>query len=337
MLKLSKFLSFIFFPVSLFAQQARLVDCPIEQAGDVCLWDKLTGEKLKSLYPDREMFENCSSITFERAFQKAGCQLVDVRTKAEFDEGHIPGAILINVNQDDFDLQVTNMLQTGKPVAVYCRGGVRSRKASEKLLLKGFQVYNLDRGYLQWVKDGKEEAPKMGKALLVIDMQLGVFMRKEYDGMAIYQEEQLLQNVAGLIEKARNSGVAVIFIQHMYQDFPLMDKGQPLWNVHPAISPEEKDVIIEKNHADAFYDSALEEILKQKGIGTLVITGIQTAYCVDSTCRSAYSKGYNCILVSDGHSTLDSEILPAEKIIAHHNEVLGSQFAKVMNASVVEF
>ena len=45
----------------------------------------------------------------------------------------------------------------------------------------------------------------MGTALLVIDMQLGVFMRKEYDGKAIYQEEQLLQNVSGLIDKARNS------------------------------------------------------------------------------------------------------------------------------------
>jgi rhodanese-related sulfurtransferase len=159
MLRLSNFFPFIFFSASLFAQQARLVDCPIDQAGDVCLWDKLIGEKLKSLYPDKEMFENCSSITFERAFQKAGCQLVDVRTKAEFDESHIPGAILINVNQDDFDVQVTKLLQPAKPVAVYCRGGVRSRKASEKLLLKGFQVYNLDRGFLQWVKDGKEVRP----------------------------------------------------------------------------------------------------------------------------------------------------------------------------------
>jgi len=152
--------SFFFLSGSLFAQQVRLVDCPIEQAADVCLWDKLIGEKLKSLYPDREMFENCSSITFERAFQKAGVQLVDVRTKAEFDDGHIPGAILINVNQDDFDLQVSKLLQPGKPVAVYCRGGVRSRKASEKLLLKGFQVYNLDRGYSQWVKDGKKVKSK---------------------------------------------------------------------------------------------------------------------------------------------------------------------------------
>ena len=137
----------------LFAQEARLVDCRIEQAEDVSLWDKLIGEKLKILYPDKEMFENCSSITFERAIQNTDVQLVDVRTKEEYDESHIAGAVLIDIRKADFDAQVAKLLQPGKPIAVYCRGGVRSRKASEKLLSKGFRVYNLDRGFAQWKKD----------------------------------------------------------------------------------------------------------------------------------------------------------------------------------------
>jgi len=149
------FVSFCFMSIALFAQESRLVDCPIEQAEDVSLWDKLIAEKLKLLYPDKEMFENCSSIMFEKALKVNGVQLVDVRTKAEYDEDHIAGAILIDVRRDDFDSQVTKLLQPGKPVAVYCRGGVRSRKASEKLLLQGFPVYNLDRGFTQWKKDGK--------------------------------------------------------------------------------------------------------------------------------------------------------------------------------------
>ena len=146
-------ISFCFMSMALFAQQARLVDCPIEQAEDVSLWDKLISEKLKVLYPDREMFENCSSITFERTIRMTNAQLVDVRTKAEYDEEHIAGATLIDIRKDDFNAQVDKLLQSGKPVAVYCRSGVRSRKASEKLLLKGFQVYNLDRGFSQWKKD----------------------------------------------------------------------------------------------------------------------------------------------------------------------------------------
>ena len=147
------FISVCFIPGWLFAQEARLVDCPIELAEHVSLWDKLISEKLKALYPDREMFENCSSITFERAIQNKDIQLVDVRTKEEYDEEHIAGAILIDIRKADFDAQVAKLLQPGKPIAVYCRGGVRSRKASEKLLSKGFRVYNLDRGFSQWKKD----------------------------------------------------------------------------------------------------------------------------------------------------------------------------------------
>ena len=147
------FIAFCLIPGWLCAQDGRLVDCRIEQTEDVSLWDKLIGEKLKMLYPDKEMFENCSSITFERAIQNTGAQLVDVRTKEEYDEDHIAGAVLIDIRKEDFDIQVAKLLQPGKPVAVYCRGGVRSRKASEKLLSKGFQVYNLDRGFVQWKKD----------------------------------------------------------------------------------------------------------------------------------------------------------------------------------------
>lgn len=139
----------------LFAQQVRLVDCPIEQAEDVGLWDKMIAEKMKLLYPDKEMLEHCSSGTFERAIQNADVQLVDVRTESEYKEEHIPGAILIDIRKDDFDEQVTKLLIPGKPVAVYCRGGVRSRKATERLLLKGFQVYNLDKGFTQWKIDDK--------------------------------------------------------------------------------------------------------------------------------------------------------------------------------------
>ena len=173
-------------------------------------------------------------------------------------------------------------------------------------------------------------------ALLVIDVQYGIFKRKEYDGMAIYNEQGFLYNLKYLIQKARNSHSPVIYIQHLYKDFPPMEKGQPLWDVHPDIKPEQGDVIIEKSYADAFQDSALEEVLKSLNISDLVITGLQTPYCVDTTCRRAFSLGYRNILVSDGHSTLDSDILSAELIIAHHNSILGSQFAELKPAHEVE-
>lgn len=174
-------------------------------------------------------------------------------------------------------------------------------------------------------------------ALLIIDVQYGIFKRKEYDGMAIYNEPGLLNNLKSLIQRARSSYSPVIYIQHMYKDFPLMDKGQPLWEVHPDIKPEQGDIVVEKSYADAFHNSTLDQVLKSLNITDLVITGIQTAYCVDTTCRRAFSLGYRNILVSDGHSSLDSEILTAEQIIAHHNSILGSQFAELKQTHEVEF
>ena len=178
----------------------------------------------------------------------------------------------------------------------------------------------------------------MGKtALLIIDVQLGIFMRKNYDGMAIYNEQLLLENLKTLINKAKTANAPVIYIQHMYENFPLMEKGQSLWEVHPDIKPEQNDIVVEKCHADAFYGSALNDTLVNLNATGLVITGLQTAYCVDTTCRRAHSMGYKNVLVSDGHSTLDSDILPAEKIIAHHNSVLGSQFAQLKTANEITF
>ncbi|TQR10931.1 isochorismatase family protein [Psychrobacillus soli] len=54
----------------------------------------------------------------------------------------------------------------------------------------------------------------------------------------------------------------------------------------------------------------------------LVIAGIQSEVCVDTTCRRAFSKEYKVTLVSDAHSTWDSKEFLAQQIISLHNDVL---------------
>jgi nicotinamidase-related amidase len=178
----------------------------------------------------------------------------------------------------------------------------------------------------------------MGKtALLIIDVQHGVFLRKHYDGKAVYQEDAFLENLKTLTEKARAANVPVIYIQHLYKNFPPMAKGSPYWHTHPFIAPREGETVIEKSHADAFWDTPLLETLQNLQVDTLVFTGMQTEFCVDTTLRRALCLGFHNILVSDGHSTLDSDVLPADKIIAHHNAVWATQFAKVLPAHEISF
>ncbi len=77
-------------------------------------------------------------------------QLVDVRTPEEYAEGKINNAINIDVTSDNFEERVSNSLKKDSPVYLYCRSGGRSVIASKILINKGFEVYNLEGGYINW-------------------------------------------------------------------------------------------------------------------------------------------------------------------------------------------
>ncbi len=94
-------------------------------------------------------FPSQNNEDFAATINMPDIQLIDVRTPLEFSSGHIPGAINIDVNNRDFDKQ-TGLLNKNHPVAVYCRSGVRSKTAANKLVEKGYTVYELDKGILNW-------------------------------------------------------------------------------------------------------------------------------------------------------------------------------------------
>lgn len=80
-------------------------------------------------------------------------QLVDVRTPAEFAEGHLENALNINVSENDFITEVEK-LDLEKPIYVYCRSGKRSAKAALILKDVGFkEIYDMQGGYLHWEID----------------------------------------------------------------------------------------------------------------------------------------------------------------------------------------
>ncbi len=102
-------------------------------------------------------YKNLTSAQFEELIKNPNVQLVDVRTLAEHMEGHIPGSLNINVkDKEGFPTAVDELLDKGREVAVYCRSGRRSRTAAELLVKKGFKVYNLDKGILNWIEEGRE-------------------------------------------------------------------------------------------------------------------------------------------------------------------------------------
>ncbi len=104
----------------------------------------------------KDKFTNLSSDEFERLIEDRNVQRLDVRTVAEYSEGHIPGSININILDDNFSSAADEVLDKSLPVAVYCKSGRRSRNAARLLVKKGYTVYNLDKGILNWIDLGKD-------------------------------------------------------------------------------------------------------------------------------------------------------------------------------------
>lgn len=102
-------------------------------------------------------FKSLTSAQFEELIKNPDVQVVDVRTLAEHMEGHIPGSLNINIKDEEgFPIAVDSLLDKNHDVAVYCKGGVRSRKAAKLLVKKGFVVYNLNKGFQNWAEEGRE-------------------------------------------------------------------------------------------------------------------------------------------------------------------------------------
>lgn len=156
------------------------------------------------------------------------------------------------------------------------------------------------------------------KALLVIDVQNGMFQ----EGEEVFNGNRLLQGIKELIKQARSADIPVLYIQHNESAGYPLENGTRGWEIHPDISPEEEDLIIQKTTPDSFLKTTLDQELKEKKIEHLYLVGIQTEVCVDTTCRSAFSKGYKVTLVSDLHSTWPGNGLTAQQIINHHNGTL---------------
>lgn len=96
-------------------------------------------------------YTSVSVDEFAKVIADNQVQLIDTRTEAEFNEGHIPGAINIDVNESDFEAKVGQKIDKTRPVALYCRGGRRSKIAAERIVALGYDdITELNTGFFSW-------------------------------------------------------------------------------------------------------------------------------------------------------------------------------------------
>lgn len=110
--------------------------------------------------------ENIVSVPapeFDKAIKADSMQLLDVRTPQEYAEGHIDGALNIDVQSDDFQKMAEKDLSRDSTILVYCRSGRRSMDAAKILTKLGYKVVNLKGGIIEWKEDG---LPVTGEEIL---------------------------------------------------------------------------------------------------------------------------------------------------------------------------
>ncbi len=172
-------------------------------------------------------------------------------------------------------------------------------------------------------------------ALLLIDLQRGMFNSPLIP--PVWAAAELRKRVRALLSRAREAGVPVVLVQHSGPTGHPLEEGTEGWELHPDFAPRGREPVLAKRTPDAFHGTELHEILQEEGVGSLAIAGIQTEFCVDTTCRRAFSLGYDVTLVEDAHSTWDTEHLRAPQIIEHHNQLLQSWFGQTQPAAAIEF
>jgi len=154
-------------------------------------------------------------------------------------------------------------------------------------------------------------------ALLVVDMQRYFFDRGSH--AFLKPAPAILPNVRKLLDAYRDLGLPVIFTRHAYakgEDRGIMDTwwseleedGDPLAEVVRELQPLPGEPVLRKGRYSAFVGTDLEERLRKLGAERVLITGVMTHLCCESTARDAFMKDFEVFFTIDGTATEDDEL-----------------------------
>jgi nicotinamidase-related amidase len=157
---------------------------------------------------------------------------------------------------------------------------------------------------------------RMKNALVVIDMQAGLFEPEPPEAQAV------VARIAALASRARAAGAPVVWVQHESAGDLVVDS--PGWQLHPGLHAQASDVFVRKTMSDAFLRTPLPELLRERGVGHVVVCGYSSEFCVDSSVRGAAARGFAVTLAADAHTSHDKPHATGLQIRLHENETLSN-------------
>lgn len=142
------------------------------------------------------------------------------------------------------------------------------------------------------------------KALLVIDVQESITGKLSTNDHYILKSGEMIENINRIIDSAIRKDIPVIYVKNEITNFLLNILNNSLAKGSEGAELDSRlriasDYIINKDKSDAFSNPALDSILNKNEINKLVFTGVDLAYCVNSTIQAAANRNYQICLVSD--------------------------------------
>ena len=167
----------------------------------------------------------------------------------------------------------------------------------------------------EYTRSGFEFEPEVA-ALLVIDMQK-FFLSPESHAF-LPAARAMIPNVNEMSRAFRESGRPAIFTRHAYlkdEDPGIMGEWwadairdeNPVSEIDPALELQQGDVLLRKTRYNAFFGTELDEVLIRNQVKKIVITGVMTHLCCETTAREAFTRDYEVFFVVDGTATADEE------------------------------
>lgn len=164
---------------------------------------------------------------------------------------------------------------------------------------------------------GSDIMPKLAEALVVIDMQKALQYSYDFNG--------LIRKINDRISQYRTANLPIIFIQHNDQD---VVRGSDMWKLSNKLDKQSEDIVVEKFHPNAFYQTNLNKVLMEHKIRTLELCGAQTEYCCNATIVMAHGLGYKIVMEHDMTTTFDNDYMTAEDTISFFENIWGGRFVE---------
>ncbi len=175
-------------------------------------------------------------------------------------------------------------------------------------------------------------------ALLLVDIQ-----REYFPGGAIPLEgaTEATCQAKRLLGHARYNHVPAVFVQHVALDPQATSfrRASPGASLYTSIRPLPGEAVVRKHYPNSFRDSNLLELLEADEVSRLIICGMMTHMCIDTTTRAASDYGFECIVAADACATHDltfaGETVPASMVQRAFLAALDKTYAEVATTDAV--